>query len=191
MELCLTGSPVMGRFVISFADLILVETTKSQQKPSIWKLLFPMFGFMFADEKVRPGTWKDGALDHKKYCETAPPVVISEQLLLDPTSITLTRALVHKKMIIMDVCKPEGEDLSFDITSSDYGLHLHLHPLLHKPRGAPVMMELVVLMFRKSMANWTQFKTAFVTHISSLVSPYLLSYELIPNHFLTDDHRNH
>ncbi|KAF3940859.1 hypothetical protein ABW19_dt0207342 [Dactylella cylindrospora] len=154
---------IMGRFVISFSDVMLVETTKSPDE-SPWKKWWPF-------RKGSPDLdWMDLAIDHKKYCETAPPCVPSEQLLLESSTIAFTRALIHKKIIVLDVCKSEGSDMSFDITSSDLGVHLALLPLLHKPKEAPIPLELVLLMFKKSVQSWKQFKEAFVEHVTSLKS---------------------
>ncbi|KAJ6260022.1 hypothetical protein Dda_5667 [Drechslerella dactyloides] len=153
---------MMSRFVISFADLTLVETPKVPTQ-SAWARWWP-----FSLSSPSPD-WVDLAIDHRKYRETAPPYVPSEQLLLENSSdIVITRALVHKRLIVMDVCKPDGGDMSFDITSSDFSVHLALLPLLHTPKHAPVPMELVVILFRRSMQSWNQFKDAFLEHVTAL-----------------------
>ncbi|KAK6343868.1 hypothetical protein TWF696_007522 [Orbilia brochopaga] len=155
---------MMSRFVISFADLTLVETPKAPTQ-SAWARWLP-----FTRSSPSPD-WVDLAIDHRKYSETAPPYVPSEQLLLENSSdIVVTRALVHKRLIVMDVCKPEVGDMSFDITSSDRSMHLELLPLLHAPKHAPVTMELVVILFRRSMQSWNQFKDAFLEHVTGLKS---------------------
>ncbi|KAK6362687.1 hypothetical protein TWF730_000143 [Orbilia blumenaviensis] len=156
---------MMGRFVISFADVTLVETPQTPE-PSPWMKWWP-----FSRPWSRSLDWMDFAIDHKKYCESAPPSSPSEQLLLDSSHIAVTRVLSHKKLIVMDVCKPsDGSDMSFDITSSDLNVHLSFLPLLHAPKNAPIPMELVVILFKKSMQSWSQLKDAFVEHISALKS---------------------
>ncbi|KAF3911135.1 hypothetical protein AA313_de0207545 [Arthrobotrys entomopaga] len=155
---------MMSRYVISFADITLVETTKIRNESS-WLPWWP-----FRDTSRTPD-WVDLAIDHKKYCATAPPNVPSEQLLLESSHIAFTRALMHKRVIVMDVCKPgDGHDMSVDIISSDLGVHLTLLPLLHTPKHAPIPMELVVILFQKSVQSWKQFKEAFLEHVTSLKS---------------------
>ncbi|KAK6535896.1 hypothetical protein TWF281_000147 [Arthrobotrys megalospora] len=155
---------MMGRFVISFADVTLVETPQTREQ-STWEKWWPF------RSNWRSLDWVDLAIDQKKYCESAPPSTASEQLLLDSSSIAVTRALGHKKLIVMDVCKPsDGSDMTFDITSSDLNVHLSLLPLLHAPKHAPIPMELVLILFKKSMQSWSQLKDAFVEHTITLKS---------------------
>ncbi|EPS36437.1 hypothetical protein H072_10048 [Dactylellina haptotyla CBS 200.50] len=155
----------MSRFVISFADITLIETPRVEEQ-SGWRQWWPWWPF---GSNSRNLDWIDLAIDHKQYCETAPPCVPSEQLLLESSNIAFTRALVHKRLIVLDVCKPgDGHDMSFDIISSDLTVHLAMLPLLHTPKHAPVPMELVVLLFRKSVQSWKQFREAFLEHVTSL-----------------------
>ncbi|KAK6532045.1 hypothetical protein TWF694_003208 [Orbilia ellipsospora] len=156
---------IMSRFIISFADITLVETTTPENDfnwiPWWWPFARPS----------RTPDWVDLAIDHKKDCKKAPPYVPSEQLLRESSNVSITRALMQKRVIVMDVCKPDdGHDMSFDITSSDLGVHLALLPLLHTPKHAAIPMELVVILFQKSMQSWKQFKEAFLEHVTSLKS---------------------
>ncbi|EWC43946.1 hypothetical protein DRE_01298 [Drechslerella stenobrocha 248] len=154
----------MSRFVVSFADLTLVETPEAPST-SVWAGFWPLSGTLPSP------SWIGLAIDQRKYCETAPPCVPSEQLLLDRSSgIAATRALVQKRVIVMDVCKPEDGDMSFDITSSDLSVHIALLPLLHKPKDAPIPMELVLILFRRSVDSWKQSKEAFLEHVTTLQS---------------------
>ncbi|KAF3176651.1 hypothetical protein TWF106_005110 [Orbilia oligospora] len=156
---------MMGRFVISFADITLLETPQTPD-PSRWAKWWP-----FSSPWRRSLDWVDLAIDHKKYCESAPPSVPSEELLLENSSIAVTRVLSHKKLIVMDVCKPsDGSDMAFDITSSDLNVHLSLLPLLHAPKNAPIPMELVLILFKKSVQSWSQVRDAFLEHVVSLKS---------------------
>ncbi|EGX50897.1 hypothetical protein AOL_s00054g983 [Orbilia oligospora ATCC 24927] len=156
---------MMGRFVISFADVTLLETPQTPD-PSRWAKWWP-----FSSPWRRSLDWVDLAIDHKKYCESAPPSVPSEELLLENSSIAVTRVLSHKKLIVMDICKPsDGSDMAFDITSSDLNAHLSLLPLLHAPKNAPIPMELVLILFKKSVQSWSQVRDAFVEHVVSLKS---------------------